>query len=60
MRENGLNISVSMTEAIELTTKQRYRRTQFVLQEEPLKLKRQIQYLGIEPITTISFNEHIY
>jgi len=59
MRSNGLNISVSKTVAMMMTSKRRYRRPQFILLNEILELKDHIRYLGIELSSKLSFIEHM-
>jgi len=59
MSRNGLTISVNKTVAIMMTTKRKYRHSQFVLQDDTLELKGQMRYLGVELSSTLGFKEHI-
>jgi len=59
MHTNGLNISVSTTVAMMMTSKRRYRRPQFLLLNETLELKDHIRYLGVEFSSRLSFMEHM-
>lgn len=59
MHSNGLNISVSKTVAMMMTSKRCYRSPQFLLLNETLELKDHIRYLGVEFSSKLGFMEHM-
>uniref|UniRef100_A0A2S2QP02 Retrovirus-related Pol polyprotein from type-1 retrotransposable element R1 2 n=1 Tax=Sipha flava TaxID=143950 RepID=A0A2S2QP02_9HEMI len=59
MEDNDLKLAIPKTEAIMLTSKRAYERPSFMINGEPVQLKEQIRYLGVELNRSMSFKNYI-
>lgn len=59
MRDNGLRLAPSKTEAIVLTKKKVFTTPKLTVEGHPVTVRRHMRYLGVELDTRLSFTQHI-
>jgi len=59
MKEQGLVLSSSKSLAIMLTTKRKYEKPKFKIEDNEIKLSDNIRYLGVQLSSVLGYRKHI-